>query len=908
MSGLRLGAYEFTDPIGAGGMGEVYRGRDLRLNRQVALKVLPATLAQDADRLARFKREAQVLASLNHPNIAAIYGFEEDDRIQAIVLELVEGPTLAERLQQGALPTDEALSIARQIADALEGAHEQGIIHRDLKPANVKVRPDGTVKVLDFGLAKALDPPVGAASDVTASPTITSPAMTRAGLILGTAAYMSPEQAKGRAADRRSDVWAYGALLYEMLTGQRAFDGEDVADTLAFVLTKEPDWSVLPPATPAGIRTLLRRCLEKDRKRRLADIADARLEIDDLTRTARDERPGGTASVAAAVPSVVKPPSLVRRAGAAGIVLALAAVAAYGGWRAGRAAPAPEAVQFVVLPPDGERFALITRFLSVSPDGRLLAYLTGTVPSEHRLWIRPLRSLEVTEIRGAGFARNPIWSPDSRAIAFISATGSGATGRLRRVNLAGGSAMTLADAWGGGLAWSPSGVIIFTGADGRLYRVADTGGEATALSELLADQQETRHVPGFFLKDGRRFAFRATNTAGTKSTWYLASLDSPLRTPLLEATSTLAYAGGQLLFDRDGTLMSQPFEETQGRLTGAATPLLEGLDRDLQRGEAAFSVSEGGVLAYRRAEEMADTRLTWHDLKGRALSALTLDGLFAPFRAPTLSPDGRRLAVTRGEGLGKHDIWLLDLERNVPSRFTFDGSASRPVWTPDGMRIIYSANRKGVADLYQLDSRSGGPGSGELLFESAVDKNVQAVSPDGRVLLFGQAPQGNPEIWALPLTGERMPIPIVRTGFPAGNADFSPDGKWFAYCEGDSGADQVYVQPYPPNGTRIRISPAGGSSPQWSHDGRTIVYVSTSARLESVRVSPEAGSLRVEGAIDLFAATSTFLHRAVLFDSKASRVLLPTLKGSSGPQPITVVLNWSEEFQQRSGSVSGDSR
>jgi Tol biopolymer transport system component len=893
MSGHRLGAYEFADRIGAGGMGEVYRGRDLKLNRQVALKVLPATFAQDNERLARFKREAQVLASLNHPNIAAIYGFEEDNQVQAIVLELVEGPTLAERLQPGALPLDESLSIARQIADALEGAHEQGIIHRDLKPANVKVRSDGTVKVLDFGLAKALDPPVGVASDVTGSPTITSPAMTRAGLILGTAAYMSPEQAKGRAADRRSDVWAFGALLYEMLAGRRAFDGEDVADTLAFVLTREPDWSALPTTTPANIRLLLRRCLEKDRKRRLADIADARLEIDDLARASVESRADAATSVVTAAATVTPRTAILWRAASALVLLTLIAAATYGGWRLGRGAVTPQTVQFVVLPPDGQRFAAIPRFLSVSPDGRLLAYLTGGVPSEHRLWIRPLRSLEVTEIRGAEFARNPVWSPDSRALAFISATGS--AGRLRKVDLAGGGGITLAEAWGAGLAWSNTGVIIFTGADGRLYRVADTGGEPTVLTELIADQQETRHVAGFFLEDGRRFAFRASNTAGTKGAWYIASLDSPGRTLLLEATSTAAYANGRLLYDRDGTLMSQPFDEAQGRLTGTASPVLEGLETEPLRGEAAFSVSGNGVLAYRRGEGAAGTTLIWHDLEGTALSTLTIDGSFSPFRPPSLSPDGRRLALTRGEGLGRSDIWLVDLERNVPSRFTFDGGTSRPVWTPDGTRIIYSANRKGVADLFQLDARSGGTGSGEILLESGVDKNVQAISPDGRVLLFGQAAQGNPEIWALPLVGERTPIPLVRTGFPAGNAVFSPDGKWFAYCEGDSGADQVYVQPYPPNGTRIRISPSSGSSPQWSHDGRTILYVSVTGRIESVRVSPEAGSLRVEGATHLFQAPSTFQHRAVLFDSKTSRVLLPIVKGGTGPQPITVVMNWSSE-------------
>jgi Tol biopolymer transport system component len=892
-SGTRLGPYEVQEPIGAGGMGEVYRARDTQLNRHVALKVLPALFAQDTDRLARFKREAQVLASLNHPNIAAIYGFEGASDIQALVLEYVEGPTLSERIGPHGIPLDDALPIARQVADALENAHEQNIVHRDLKPANVKLRPDGTVKVLDFGLARALEPPPAVASEADILPTITSPAMTRAGMILGTAAYMSPEQAKGQLADKRSDVWAFGSMLYEMLTGRRVFEGDDVLQTLALVLTKEPDWSALPPHTPLPVRRLLRRCLEKDRRKRLADIADARLEIDEALRSTPAEPPADHAALGA--PGGIRARLSGWRAvfawSAAGLLVGVGAATSFVMWRLPRAAPNQAPLRFVVLPPDEHEFFVGRRFLSVSPDGRRLAFVTGATPSEARLWVRPLDSFTALPIEGTDAASRPVWSPDGRAVAFSA--GPSGLGRLRLVDIPGGQPRTLADEGAPG-AWSPQGVILFTGRDRRIHRVSDTGGDPAPVTELDTAQQEFLHEPGFFLSDGRRFVFGARTMDGSRSAVYVASLDSTVRTRLLDGVSSPQFANGHIFYQRDGLVMVQRFDEASGRLDGSPVPVIQNVDYDAPSWEAAFSVSSNGVLVYRPAEGADSNTMTWFGQDGRPLATVPIDGVHQISRRPELSPDGRRLALTRIEGR-QRNVWIVDLDRNVPSKVTFDGASEGPVWSrPDGARIVFTSTRKGAGDLYQRDS--GGGGAEELLYESPVAKRAQAISPDGKVLLFGQVPQGNPEIWALPLIGAREPIPIVRTGFPAGNAVFSPDGRWFAYCEGDSGADQVYIQPYPPTGRRIRVSPTSGSSPQWSADGRTVVYVTAGNRVMVADLAPNGGSLRVGVPRELFQVRSTFAHRSVLLDAERSRLLSLTSPGER--PPIHVVVNWVLEVEQ----------
>ena len=573
-----------------------------------------------------------------------------------------------------------------------------------------------------------------------------------------------------------------------------------------------------------------------------------------------------------------------------------------------RRTPSAEVLRFSVGPPDGHPFATIPEFLSVSPDGRKLAFITGGFRPDNRLWVRSFDSLTSEEIADTEGGLNPVWSPDGRFIALSKSLVTSAPGRLQKIDLAGGAPLTLAEAGVAG-AWSQEGIVLFRGRDGRIYRVAESGGDVAPVTEIDSTREEARHVPRFFLSDGRQFVFEAHGKDGARSTVYVGSLDSPSRTRVLEGLSNVAYATGHLLFQRGGVLTMQPFDIERGQMTGEATPVIENIDYDARFGRAAFSVSSNGVLVYRTSVDVASSQLTWFDFKGTALGSPALGGDYQRARRPSVSPDGRYLAVTRAEGQGASDVWLIDLERDVPTRFTFDAAAETPLWSPDGQRIVFTSSRKGSGDLYQRDST--GAGEEELLYESPDHKQAQAFSPDGKVLLFGQGSEDNPEIWALPMVGDRTPVPVVRTGFPAGNAVFAPDGRWFAYCEGDSygsrsdiavGRDQVYVQPYPPNGTRTRLSTTNGSSPYWSTDGKTIVYTTADDRIMVVDVATAGGVLRAGVPRELFQAPATFVHRAVLFDSPRSRLLLPITRQAVVAPPITVVVNWLEGLKRRNAA------
>ena len=622
-SGTRLGPYEITAQIGEGGMGEVYQATDTNLKRSVAIKVLPESVARDPERLARFQREAEVLAALNHPNIAAIYGLEKSDGTTALVMELVEGPTLADRITQGAIPIDDALPIAKQTAEALEAAHEQGIIHRDLKPANIKVRPDGTVKVLDFGLAKALEPTSAMSPGMSQAPTITTSAMTQAGMILGTAAYMSPEQARGEATDSRADIWAFGVVLYELLTGRRLFGAENVSETLAAVLREDPTWEMLPASVPPGVRRLLRRCLQRDRRNRLQHAGDARVEIQDVLSAP-------TADIAHQTMPSTRWRERVAWA-LAGVAVLVAVGVAY--FAAGQPSSQPVR-ELSVVPPPGWTFSLVDAPV-ISPDGSRLAFVGVDANGNTQLWIRDLDAVEPRPIADTEDGRSPFWSPDGLSLAFF------ANREVRRIDLAGGPVRTLAsaDELDGGT-WSSDGTIVFSPRVGPLLRVTADGGTTTPATQMDTDHGELFHRFPAFLPDGRRFLFVIQSNIPENSGLYIGSLDSNEKTRIGDIRSRAAYADpGYLLFTRNRTLMAQPFDPVALELSGEATVVGGRVASAVNLfGQATFSVSESGVLAYRRVPLL---QFTWFDRSGQRLASLGSPGEYSSL---SLSPDGQHVA------------------------------------------------------------------------------------------------------------------------------------------------------------------------------------------------------------------------------------------------------------------------
>ncbi len=830
-SGVRLGPYEVGALIGSGGMGEVYRARDSKLNRDVALKVLPDLFEDDVQRLARLQREAQVLASINHPNIAAIYGLEEADGVRALVLELVEGPTLAQQIAEGPVPVDEALHIARQIADALEAAHEQGIVHRDLKPANIKVRVDDTVKVLDFGLAKALESETLSA-DASQSPTL-SAAATRAGVILGTAAYMSPEQARGKPIDKRTDIWAFGCVLFEILAGKRVFEAKEVSDIMALVLTKEPVWEVLPPETPEAVRRLLRRCLDKDAKRRLRDIGEARILLGDVE-----------AGAAVSDPPRAAPARLGWIVAAASTVVALALGVANLGQE-----PTKEAIRFRVLTPEGTTIAPgpAARQLALSPDGQHLAFAARDASGTPHLWLRDLDSLEARLLPGTEGAWFPFWSPDGGFIGFQT------PGHIKRIAVSGGPPETLCDLRGrDGAAWSPTGVIVFSEAGEGLYQVPASGGIPAPLTTLEPSRKETVHEWPGFLPDARHFLYFADSLEDEHRGIYVGSLDGGEPRLVLNTDVQATYAEpGYLLFLRGATLMAQPFDASSLKLTGEPSRIAEDVTHNPRTNRTSFSVSETGVLAFRTGGLGGTpmSQLVWFDREGQQLETVGQPGSYYSLR---LSPDERRIVVSRpDEQTGTHDLWLHNLARGTEARLTFDPSDDdHPVWSPDGTRIAFSSNRGGIFDLYQ--KAASGAGEARVLLQSGLNKEPSDWSPDGQSLLFtdnGGYTLANTDLSVLSFTGDDGATSLLATEANELHGRLSPDGRWVAYVSDEGGRAQVYVQPFPGLEGRWLISTDGGWAPRWRGDGRELFYLDPGNNLVAVSVaggeSFEVGSARV---------------------------------------------------------------
>jgi serine/threonine protein kinase len=880
MIGRQIGPYTIESLIDVGGMGEVYCARDTRLGRQVAIKILSGAFTADQARRARFEREARLLAALNHQNIAQVHGLEEADGLQALVMELVPGVTLAELIESspgndsgtpGALTIDQALGIGRQVVEAVEAAHEKGVLHRDLKPANIRVTPDGLVKVLDFGLAKAfaIDRAVGAPSEP--SPPAAAP-VTGDGAILGTVNYMSPEQTRGLPVDKRTDIWAFGCVLYEMLTGRRPFQGLTRADTLAAILEREPDWEALPATTPVRLRELLHRCLTKDPRRRLRDIGDARWDLESLesegTQLSRMEAAGPRARGRA---------WMALAALAASITIATAAFRA-------TPVPIPDPVQFTVQPPDQHTLPPRPGFLALSPDGRHLAFV-ATARGQNYLFVRSLNSQHPRLLPGTEGAWQPVWSPDSRSLAFID---SWSGGRLRKVDLAGSPPLTLAEWSNSVAAWGNDGVILLTGRDGRLYRVAESGGRPVPIVELDSNRQETFIVRPSFMPDGRRFIFQGLSQDASKDAFFVGSLDGAPRTHLLNGRMKAAYSDGFLFYNDDDTLTAQPLDEQTGRLTGQAVPVIENIFA--HEGFAAFSVSGNGTLAYRADSRSSAASLTWFDRQGNRAGSIGAPG---SYENPELSHDGRRLAVCQREG-SQHDIWIVDLERNVSTRLTSGPAVDDfPVWSADDRHVIFASNRKGFYDLYRR--AADGSGSDELLWESPEIKRPTDVSPDGKLLLFTRRTRegsNSLDVWALPLAGDPKPFPVISTAeFNDFNAVFSPDGRWIAYQGSESGSPQIYIQPFPATGARVRLSTTPGAFPKWR--GNQIFYSGLDA-LVAVEVS---NPLRPGPPTPLIPFASW--NSAWAVDPAGQRFLTPAPADATGTDPITVVLNFTAGLRRK---------
>lgn len=866
--GRHVGPYAVRGLLGAGGMGEVYQAHDATLGRDVALKIIPDPWLADPDRRARFEREARLLASLNHPNIGAIYGVHESDGVRALVLELVEGETLAQLIAEQAqhatpprgLPIDEVMRIAIQIADALEAAHERGVVHRDLKPANIKITSEARVKVLDFGLARAVS---GAGADLAHSPTMTVGG-TNIGALLGTAPYMSPEQARGRTVDRSTDIWAFGCVLYEMLSGTPAFTGVDVAEVLANVIKGEPDWRALPADTPPALRVCLTRCLQKDQRQRFHDIADVRLAMEGAFEAAADPLDSNRAarwSHASVTYGGWAMAALALLAAGLGIVPSMRRAAV----------ELPETRLELVTPAADDPLSL-----AIAPDGRSVVFQArGQRGSQ--LWLRRFEAAEEQPLAGTENGIMPFWSPDSRSIGFF------ADNTLKRIDVAGGFVRTLASAPSQrGGAWSEDGTILFAGFRGPLYRVSAEGGAVQAATTLLPDQSGHRWPQ--FLPDGRRFLLMALGESEARGI-YLGNLSDTAVRRVSHRDSAYAFMPpGYVLLARHGALWAQRLEDqftsVEGQLVPVAARVLVHMEAT---GFGAFSASSAGAVAYRASGRR--TQLVWLDRDGRPAGHAGVPDDTQTVLAH-LSSDGRTAGVQRTVD-GNTDVWIIDTERSVPRRLTSDpGIDGWPVFAPDGTRVAYV--RDGKADVYQMYERSAdGTGDETLLLESDGNKNPQDWSPDGRHILYRDADRGN--LWALPLSGERKPFELVQAPFVPQGARFSPDGRWVAYAHTETNRAEVYVQPFPGPGSRSQLSAGGGAQPRWRRDGRELFYRAPDNRLMAVSIVSRGAVLEASPPRSLFTLPGAPLD-GYEPSPDGQRFLVGIV--TSEAAPISIILNW----------------
>jgi len=848
-------------------MGEVYRARDTRLGREVAIKVLPASVGHDPERVARLRREAEVLASLNHSHIAAIYDLLEVGTAPFLVLELVDGETLAERIARGPLPLHETLAVARQIAEALEAAHDRGIIHRDLKPANVKITADGHVKVLDFGLAK-----LHSGTDDGSSGTDVSTMMaTSPGVIVGTVAYMSPEQVNGAEATRASDMWAFGCVLYEMLAGRRAFAGPTMSEILANVLKSEPEWRQLPIETPPRIQRLLRRALQKDPKLRLRDMRDVRLEIDDLSgeETPAQDRPGSG-----------RPARRERLAWASALALVVV-IAGLLGVRALRPAPAPAELRLDINTPPTRNPSI-----ALSPDGSKIVFV-ATSDGQPRLWLRALGSSSAQPLGGTERAAAPFWSPDGRSLGFY------ADARLKRLDIEGGSPTVLAVAavpLGG--TWNSDGTIVFgQSPGGPLVRISAAGGDPTPTTRVASAEQRGHAFP-VFLPDGRHFVFFSIGSTEARGV-YLGQLDSLDSTRLFQADGPATYASGHLLFVREGKLLAQGLDLDTMRVRGNPFAIAEGVTSRI-----ALSASAAGPIAYRAAPaDSGQRQFVWLHRSG----AVMRKEVYADTAAlgPALSRDGRRIAVYR-ETDGNMDIWSYETSRGAWDRLTFNlGDDIYPLWSRDGGSIVFGAVRAPSVQVNLYRKVLNAP-SEELLLAPPHGGFPNDWSADGRFVLFAPGdPKLGIDVWAMPLDGDRKPFAVVRTEFNESQAQFSPDGRWIAYQSDKTGRPEIYIHPFPGTGDEVRASIEGGTQPRWNPSSPELFYIGADDRLMAVpiRVASDGGKIEPGAPLALFrtdvGSTASLAYRQQYVVSPDGRSFIMNSAVTEGSaSPITVILNW----------------
>ena len=886
-AGTKLGSYEVVTQIGAGGMGEVYQAHDTKLGRDVAIKVLPEAFAHDPDRLSRFQREAKMLAALNHPNIATIHGLEQSGGTSYLVMELVSGETLQERVKgEGPVPVEEALAIAKQIAEALEAAHEKGIIHRDLKPANVKLTPEGKVKVLDFGLAKAFAGDTST-EDLSNSPTL-SRAATIQGVILGTAAYMSPEQARGKAVDKRTDIWAFGCVLYELLTGKQTFHGEDVTDILAAVVRAEPDWTALPAKTPSTTRTLLSRCLRKDRRQRISDATDVRIEIEDAIAAPKDS---GATQAAPAITSKL----LLAVGAVAAVLVVLLGVTSWGWWRSTRPVEHPLVRLDVDLGPDVVLRSLAGADAILSPDGTRLVYV-----SQGRLFTRRLDQPNAAELAGTQGAFAPFFSPDGQWVAFFT------PGKLNKISVEGGAAVTLCEAANGRSgSWGEDGNIIATLAiDGGLSRIPSAGGPPTPVTDLQSGEQTHRWPQ--ILPGGKAVLFTAA-TAGVgfdgANIEVMSLVDHHRETLVRGGTYGRYLPSGHLIYINRGTLFAVPFDVDRLEVRGTPAPVLDQVGYSTINGSAQFDFSQSGTLIYRsRGAAGADlVTVQWLDGAGKTQPLLAKPG---GYQRPRVSPDGQRLALDDGS-----DIWVYEARRDTMTRLTFGGGTNiAPVWTPDGHYIVFG----GTGGMWWV--RSDGASKPQPLTQGKTGEIPFSFTPDGKRLGFIEPGSGGFDLWTVPLESDSAALragkPEVFLQTPADERQpaFSPDGRWLAYSSNESGTIQVYVRAFPDKGGKWQISNSGGVYPLWSRNGHELLFETLDNHIMVAAYAVKGDSFEADKPRMWTEKQlgGTLINFDLAPDGKRIAALMPveTAEGQTAQSHVIFLENFFDEVRRRTATQS----